>query len=377
MPRFYTCLFFCILHLGLFANPDYQQGNLDSALQIQYTDYLPKCRQTVTNFMITKVDYASSSTILHFRYVVDKDKDVVKFYGKETENAWVLSTPRRPGVTLIEQRADVNNIRINNQLQVSNLAKDAQVQYNPQRGDIVSCEILFENLPSYVRSIDMIGGDNENGAPRFAFADLMLKTSSNPTLGTAKNMETVIDQFYVQQKAVRYPNIKEITSLEQEKQFQQSKEEIETRRAVSPLEAATEPIDYMPKMLSSISDLRCRERVILQNLYFEEDATDFSRKSQAAKTLDLLVEYLNRYPTAHLVLHGHTDVFGDEYKNLILSKERVLTVKRAINLKGIDKARIITLYHGGTQPLPLYQQGGAMNRRVEAEIICNDDKTNQ
>lgn len=376
MPRMLFLLLCCFcLETSVWASP-YQTAPTDSALQVQYTDYLPKCRQTATNFMIAKVEYASDRTVLHFRYVSDRDRDVVRFYGKDLEKAWVVSSPRRPGVTPIEQRADVYNIRINNQLQLSHLMSGDQVQYSPQRGDIVSCEIHFNNMPSVIRSVDLIGGDVDAAttSARFNFADLLLKTANNTTLGLPRDMEAAINLFYSQQKSVRYPSIKEVTSLEQEKQFQQSKQEVEQRRAESPLETATKPIDYMPKMFNSIADLQCRERVILQNLYFEEEATDFSRKIQATKTIDAMVEYLNRYPEAQLVLHGHTDIFGDEYKNLMLSKERVATVKRALTLKGIDKQRIITMYHGGTQPLPLYQQGGSMNRRVEAEVICDPEK---
>lgn len=366
-------LLYCMMLLSSVSLCAAPQDNGVDSIQVYYTDYLPKARQASTNFIISKVEYGAERTIMHFRYVSDRDRDVVRFYGSATEQAWVVSSPRRPGSTPIEQRTEIYNIRINNQLQLTQLLPGDQVRYSPQKGDIVSCEIHFNNMPSYVRSIDLINGDVDpiTTLARFTFADLMLKTANNTTLGTPRDMEAGINLFYSQQKSVRYPNIKEITSLVQEKQFQESKREIENQRVESPLETATKPLDYMPKMLNSVADLQCRERVILQNVYFEEDATDFSRKHQAYKTLDMIVEFLNRFPDAQLVLHGHTDIFGDEYKNLMLSRERVNTVKRALVLKGIDRQRIITLYHGGTKPLPLYQQGGSLNRRVEAEMICD------
>lgn len=338
--------------------------------ELTHVDYLPRYRKTNLNILITKVEYHTSRMVLHFRYIADK-KAPIKFYGKNSPKSWALETPYRPGQTQVVKKANVQNIRINDRLQIEELPDDDEVTYTPEKGDIVSCEIHVENLPHFIKVVNLVGGEeSEDGTARFSCTDIMLKSADNRTLGNPQQMETLISNFYQEFKYIRYPDIKEVTSLDEERRFAEKKN---ATNNTTPIKNSMKPIDYMPSMLNSVEDLQCRERVILQNVYFDDNSSEFTKRVHAMKTINVVFNYLEQFPDSKIILHGHTDIFGDPYRNLVLSKERVIAVKRVLIQKGIDKRRVITLYHGGSQPLPRYKDGDPMNRRVEVEVICKDD----
>ena len=113
--------------------------------------------------------------------------------------------------------------------------------------------------------------------------------------------------------------------------------------------------------------------MILNNVYYKDNKTDFSGRVKAMKTINLIIENLRYYPKSKIELHGHTDIFGDKFSNLKLSEARVKNIKRIMTNKGISSSRIKTLNHGGEMPLPRYKNGGEMNRRVEVVILCKDN----
>jgi outer membrane protein OmpA-like peptidoglycan-associated protein len=368
---FLTCCFFSNV---LLSTPKSSFTTDNDGDGLSHVDYLPRYRKSNVNFLITKIEYHSKKMILHFRYIAEESKPI-RFFGKKTNNAWALETPRRPGAQSLKHNAHILNIRINDRLKMRELPEGDQVTYSPEKGDIISCEIHVEKMPHFIKVVNLTGGDfdDSDDSYRFACTDLMIKGADNRTLGTEKQMETLISNFYNEFKYIRYPDIKNITSLDQEDKFAEKENKKSGGTTDTPIKNSMKPIDYMPNMLNSIQDLQCQERVILKNVYFGEDNAEFTKRIQAMRTLNVVITYLKRYPTAKIILHGHTDIFGDPYRNLVLSKQRVLTIKRVLLQKGIDTKRVITLYHGGSQPLPRYKDGGPMNRRVEVEIICKDN----
>ena len=181
-------------------------------------------------------------------------------------------------------------------------------------------------------------------------------------------METIVDNYYKEFDYIRYPNLKYLSSIENQ---QLTKEDVDNI-SPTPIKETMAPVNYMPKLLDRVEDLKCKERIILRNVYFEDNSFEFTRRILAMRKISIVYDYLNYYPDSKIVLHGHTDVYGNPYENLVLSKERVLAVKRVLTQKGIDKHRIITLYHGGEQPLPNCEKGHELNRRVEVELVCEE-----
>lgn len=348
-------------------------GGEDNNQEVKYTDYLPRYRKVPTDFIITKVDYGANTTTLHFRFVATVDKEVVRFFGEQHAQAWLITTNQQApnSAGKLSRSANISNIRINDNRHTQLLDGKNVAECQTQRGDIITCEISFETMPHFVRTVNLINGETDKaGQARFVCYDLQMKGQASPLLGDKTQMQAVIEQFYRQHKNIRYPSIIEVTTLKQDSIFAKGQQKHVAAAQTNAITNAARPIDYMPRMLQSTADLNCHERFILQNVYFEEESADFSRRNQAMKTLNMIIEHLQRFPDAKVALHGHTDIFGDPYNNLVLSEKRVIAVQRAMVDKGIDRKRIIINFYGGKNPLPLYKDGGPMNRRVEAEIIC-------
>jgi outer membrane protein OmpA-like peptidoglycan-associated protein len=88
--------------------------------------------------------------------------------------------------------------------------------------------------------------------------------------------------------------------------------------------------------------------------------------------LNELAQWLNDNPTAVIRLEGHTDLVGNENKNLTLSRQRAVEVKKYLTLRGIASRRIKTAFFGENMPLntncppPYYCPE---NRRVKMVIL--------
>jgi len=246
-----------------------------------------------------------------------------------------------------------------------------------KKGDIVTCEISFELMPVAVRTVYLLGGDCiQRGEAKYRFNsnDLLIKTKDSGQLGTEKQMVGTIKQFYKKIGYVTYPDITGVTTLALEESFDKKDRADETAKNTNadPFEKHLAPIDYMPQMLMEMEDLKCSERLILTDVHFRENKPDFSARAKAMATINLVIDYLTFNPSAKIVLHGHTDVFGNAFNNLETSKQHVTTVKKAMTAKGVSASRIVTIHHGGSQALPRYRNGGAMNRRVEVEVLCTE-----
>lgn len=362
-----------ICFLGFFFLLSLSQANsTPQTSAADYTDYLPKYRTLSNDFLISKIDYTEAEIIVFFRYVANQNNDVVNFYGANKEQAWKLTSSTHPGSSAytITRKARVKNIRLNDEAKIVELHDDASNRVSAQRGDVITCEVHFGTMPHSIRTVHLVGGDlSKDGTQRFNCNDILLKSKDSKMLGNDGQMAAVVKRFYSEQEKVNYPDIKNATTLAEQASFEK-KDKIE-KVIENPLAKSLEPIDYMPKSLASIEDMTCNERIILSNIYFHDNKSEFVGRVRAMKTINMIVDYLTFHPKAKIVLHGHTDIFGNAFKNLELSQKRVFTVKRAIIGKGIDANRIITIHHGGAQPLIQYKNGSEMNRRVEAEVLCS------
>jgi OOP family OmpA-OmpF porin len=109
---------------------------------------------------------------------------------------------------------------------------------------------------------------------------------------------------------------------------------------------------------------------VVFNLYleFDNDSTDV-RRSYFSYMEDV-VAFLLDYPTAEVVLEGHTDSNGDAGYNQRLSEGRAESVKDYIVGEGIEADRIRTVGYGETRPQASNDtaDGRQKNRRVSAVI---------
>ena len=87
--------------------------------------------------------------------------------------------------------------------------------------------------------------------------------------------------------------------------------------------------------------------------------------------LDDIVASLEQQPTVRVRIEGHTDDYGDDDTNLLLSQKRALAVLNYVVDHGVAKTRLEYEGYGETRPVDSNgtTEGRARNRRVELHVI--------
>ena len=108
---------------------------------------------------------------------------------------------------------------------------------------------------------------------------------------------------------------------------------------------------------------------VLENVEF--DFGKATLRPASYKTLDDLVEYLQRKSDDKIEIGGHTDNIGSEAKNKILSLERAKSIVSYLVAKGIDPARLTAKGYGSMEPIEENdtEAGRQKNRRSEVKIL--------
>jgi peptidoglycan-associated lipoprotein len=79
-------------------------------------------------------------------------------------------------------------------------------------------------------------------------------------------------------------------------------------------------------------------------IFFNENSAELSPTSLA--TLDKQGEWLVRYSNYRITIEGHSDEKGSKEKNMKLSKQRADAVRGYLTAKGIEPARVRTVFFG-------------------------------
>lgn len=110
----------------------------------------------------------------------------------------------------------------------------------------------------------------------------------------------------------------------------------------------------------------------LENIYF--DFAKWDIKPQAARTLDVLVALLTKYPRMEIQLGAHTDSRAGFEFNLDLSDKRARATLEYLVENGISRARLTSKGYGETKPLVpcgdnCTETEFSINRRCEFLIL--------
>jgi outer membrane protein OmpA-like peptidoglycan-associated protein len=118
-----------------------------------------------------------------------------------------------------------------------------------------------------------------------------------------------------------------------------------------------------------LQKLETGKSIILKNVLFYQSKAVMIPESY--NELDQLVALMHQYPNMVIELSGHTDNQGDYKKNIILSEDRVATVKQYLVSKGISEERIVGIGYGPKYPVASnYSEiTRRLNRRVEFKIL--------
>jgi outer membrane protein OmpA-like peptidoglycan-associated protein len=108
---------------------------------------------------------------------------------------------------------------------------------------------------------------------------------------------------------------------------------------------------------------------VLENVEF--DFGKATLRPASYKTLDELVDYLQRRSGEKIEIGGHTDNIGSEVKNKALSLERAKSIVAYLIAKGIDPTRLTAKGYGSMEPVEENdtEAGRQKNRRSEVKIL--------
>ncbi len=103
-------------------------------------------------------------------------------------------------------------------------------------------------------------------------------------------------------------------------------------------------------------------QVDLEKIFFDFDKWDI--RTDAAETLQTLVDLMKKYPEMEVEVSAHTDARGPDEYNLNLSKKRAASTLDYLVSQGIERERLKSIGYGEMQPL---------NKCVK-EGICTDQE---
>ena len=143
--------------------------------------------------------------------------------------------------------------------------------------------------------------------------------------------------------------------------------ESELNRSKAEIEQARKEAAELKQQMADMQAQQTERGMVLTlgDVLFEVNEAQLA--PEAARNIDKIAAFLNKYPERTAIVEGHTDSMGDADYNLDLSRERAWSVRQALTARGVEGSRISTQGYGMTIPVASNSSsaGRAQNRRVE------------
>ena len=113
---------------------------------------------------------------------------------------------------------------------------------------------------------------------------------------------------------------------------------------------------------------RSGDEIVLQNVQFAHNS--FELDSSSYEELDKLIAYLQKHPSVHILIEGHTDDVGSAQANQLLSENRAEAVYHYLQAASINVLRLSYKGYGESKPLVSNdsESDRAQNRRTSFRI---------
>lgn len=351
---------FSSIFLSIFPLLFYAQG------KTIYTDYKPDYQQFMSNYIIDKIEYTETRTIIHFRFVADMFGGEVVYYSKNGDAPWYLkNTNPKSGEKAAYELIEIRNIKENGKLKVKLLSSQPEVRLQQVPKGVYTCEVHFERLPSALTQVDLIEGRGyEADYQHFNAFKVPIKPFDSDKLGDEEEMKKKIIDFE-KKNGVSKPTLVEEPPKEKPKEEikEDPKEEIH-KEAPKVLNITKEDLPLLSPPNPNTTTPNWRVSCI-----FAEGKADYQSMMLSSQYLEWTYQYLIRNPKAFVRIVGHADINFKGEKGLALSQKRADKVKSwLLSRKGISPQRIIeTIAYGSNSPKRSTVSG--RNRRVEIEIF--------
>lgn len=116
-------------------------------------------------------------------------------------------------------------------------------------------------------------------------------------------------------------------------------------------------------------DTKSKTEKISDRVFFDFNKDNLTE--EAISVLDATAEWLNKNPDVKLLIEGHTDERGTKEYNIGLGQRRASSVKKYLESKGIDAARIKIISYGKERPefAGSNEEAWSKNRRAVSVIL--------
>jgi outer membrane protein OmpA-like peptidoglycan-associated protein len=159
-------------------------------------------------------------------------------------------------------------------------------------------------------------------------------------------------------------------------ELEKAKKEAEAKRLETELARAKEEevIAQKKQLESELSELKAKQTekgivLTLGDILFETGKANLM--PGAVRSMDVLADFMKKYPKRNVLIEGFTDSVGTETYNLGLSQQRADAVRDSLRSRGIGAERITTKGYGEQFPIASNKTpaGRQQNRRVEITIL--------
>ncbi len=139
---------------------------------------------------------------------------------------------------------------------------------------------------------------------------------------------------------------------------------------IDQLDVAAEAHNYdnMLEKTYDLKELELNAQIPLKNIMFRKNSHILL--SESYDDLNELIELMNTHPDMKIEISGHTDNTATHHTSMLLSQNRVNSVKQYLIDHGIKKSRIKGKGYGDTRPIAsnASEETRKLNRRVEFKI---------
>jgi len=126
--------------------------------------------------------------------------------------------------------------------------------------------------------------------------------------------------------------------------------------------------DYVTDTVTGTTEVK---PIVIENVFFDFDKYEI--KPEYKENLDVLADYLKKYPTAVIKLTGHTDHYGTESYNLVLGENRAKAVRNYLLNKGVKNSQIV-IYSAGEKENITIPVDDDRIRRLNRRVMIDVDK---
>jgi outer membrane protein OmpA-like peptidoglycan-associated protein len=137
-----------------------------------------------------------------------------------------------------------------------------------------------------------------------------------------------------------------------------------------PQEKGVDDADPSKRGCPKLVRVTATEIIILEQVQFDTGKSTI--KPVSDPLLDSVAEVLKEHPEIlKIEVQGHTDNKGSKQLNKKLSGDRATSVAKALEKRGVDKARLVAQGYGQDKPIAdnKDEEGRAKNRRVQFVVL--------